>query len=34
MDNGYLWENQRERDHWEYQDIDGWITLRRIFTIN
>jgi hypothetical protein len=22
---GYLWENQRERDHWEAQHIGGWV---------
>jgi hypothetical protein len=21
------WESQRERDHWEDQDVDGWIIL-------
>jgi hypothetical protein len=20
----YLWESQKERDHWEDQDIGGW----------
>jgi hypothetical protein len=23
----YRWESQRERDHWEDQDIGGWILL-------
>jgi predicted small integral membrane protein len=22
---GYWWENQRERDHWEDQDVDRWV---------
>jgi hypothetical protein len=24
----YLWENQRERDYKEDQDVDVWITLK------
>jgi hypothetical protein len=24
---GYLWENQKERDHQEEQDVDRWIIL-------
>jgi hypothetical protein len=24
---GYLWENQKERDHWEDRDIGGWTIL-------
>jgi hypothetical protein len=27
---GYWWESQKERDHWEDQDIGGWIILGRI----
>jgi hypothetical protein len=23
----YWWENQKERDHWEDQDVGGWIIL-------
>jgi hypothetical protein len=26
---GYWWENQKERDHWEDQDVGGW-TLKWI----
>jgi hypothetical protein len=25
---GYWWESQRERDHWEDQDISGWTILK------
>jgi hypothetical protein len=25
---GYWWESQKERDHQEDQDIDGWIILK------
>jgi hypothetical protein len=28
---GYWWESQRERDHYEDQDIDGWRILKWIF---
>jgi hypothetical protein len=24
---GYSWESQWERDHWEDQDVGGWIIL-------
>jgi hypothetical protein len=24
---GYLWESNKERDHWEVQDVGGWKTL-------
>jgi hypothetical protein len=27
---GYLWESQKERDHWEDQDVGSWILLRWI----
>jgi hypothetical protein len=25
---GYWWEIQKERDHWEYQDVGGWTILK------
>jgi hypothetical protein len=28
MDIGYLWESQKERDHWEDQDVGGWTILK------
>jgi hypothetical protein len=28
---GYWWESQRERDHYDDQDIGGWLILRLIF---
>jgi hypothetical protein len=27
---GYWWESQKERDHWEDQDVDGWTILKCI----
>jgi hypothetical protein len=27
---GYWWESQEERDHWEDQDVGGWIILKWI----
>jgi hypothetical protein len=27
---GYWWESQKERDHWEDQDVSGWIILKCI----
>jgi hypothetical protein len=30
MHTGYWWESQKERDHWEDQDIGGCIILREI----
>jgi hypothetical protein len=27
---GYWWESQKERDHCEDQDADGWTILKRI----
>jgi hypothetical protein len=30
MDIGYWWENQKERDYFEDQDIGGWIILKWI----
>jgi hypothetical protein len=26
----YWWESQKERDHYEDQDVGGWIILKRI----
>jgi uncharacterized membrane protein len=28
---GYWWESQRERDHYEDQDVGGWTILKWIF---
>jgi hypothetical protein len=27
---GYWWECQKERDHWEDQDVGGWTILKWI----
>jgi hypothetical protein len=27
---GYRWESQKERDHWENQDVGGWTILKWI----
>jgi hypothetical protein len=27
---GYWWENQKERDQWEDQDVGGWTILKWI----
>jgi hypothetical protein len=27
---GYWWESQKERYHWEDQDVDGWTILKLI----
>jgi hypothetical protein len=27
---GYWWETQKERDHWEGQDVGGWTILKWI----
>jgi hypothetical protein len=27
---GYWWESQKERAHWEDQDVDGWTILKWI----
>jgi hypothetical protein len=24
---GYWWESQKERDHWEDQDVNGWTKM-------
>jgi hypothetical protein len=26
----YWWKSQKERDHWEDQDVGGWTILKRI----
>jgi hypothetical protein len=30
MHKGYSWESQKEKDHWEDQDVGGWTILWRI----
>jgi hypothetical protein len=30
MHAGYWWESQKERDHWEDQDVGGWTILKWI----
>jgi hypothetical protein len=30
FDIGYWWEIQKERDHWEDQDVGGWTILKWI----
>jgi hypothetical protein len=27
---GYWWESQKERDHWEDQDVSGWTIIKWI----
>jgi hypothetical protein len=27
---GCWWESQKERDHWEDQDVDGWTIFREV----
>jgi hypothetical protein len=27
---GYWWESQKEKDHWEDQDVGGWTILKWI----
>jgi hypothetical protein len=27
---GYWWESQKEKGHWEDQDVDGWTILKWI----
>jgi hypothetical protein len=27
---GYWWESQKERDHWEDQDVGGWTIFGEI----
>jgi hypothetical protein len=30
---GYSWESQKEKDHWEDQDVDGWTLLKWILEV-
>jgi hypothetical protein len=30
MNIGYLFESQKERDHWKDQDVGGWTVLKWI----
>jgi hypothetical protein len=30
---GYWWESQKERDHWEDQDVSGWTIIKWILEI-
>jgi hypothetical protein len=30
---GYWWESQKERDHWEDQDVGEWTILKLILEI-
>jgi hypothetical protein len=30
IDIRYWWESQKERDHWEDQDVGGWTILKWI----
>jgi hypothetical protein len=29
MNKGFLWESQKERDHWEDLEVGGYIILKR-----
>jgi hypothetical protein len=33
MHTGNWWESQKERDHWEDQDVGGWTILKWISEI-
>jgi hypothetical protein len=30
MHTGYWWESQKDKDHWEEQDVGGWTILKWI----